>query len=289
LKINGRSIDISNRTRIMFPGIGLSKEELIDYYIRISEVMLPHIQGRPASFERYPNGIGEKGFYQQAVSDYFPKWIRRITVDKKSGGTITHLSCDNKETLVYLANQACITLHVWLSRMPGIDKPDKIIFDLDPSEDDPSLIVKAAKVLKKILEDEGLPSYVMLTGSSGMHVVVPIRPESGFDKIRSFAKELSERAVEEDPDEITTEQRKSKRKGRIFMDYLRNSYGQTSVAPYSVRSLDNSPIAAPLEWSEISYKNFDPQKYTVKNIFRRLGQIKDPWQNFYDHAVSIDL
>lgn len=288
MKINDRNIELSNTDKILFQEDQITKGDMIEYYKKIASVMIPHMKDRPLTLHRFPNGIDEEGFYQQEISDYFPKWINRASVKKKEGGKATHVICNNTETLVYLANQACITPHIWLSKTDALNKPNKMIFDLDPPEKDYSLVVKAAKELKNFFDSTGLKPFVMTTGSKGLHVVVPITTELNFDEVREYAAKIADTVAKGSPKEFTTEQRKNKRKGRVFMDYLRNAYGQTSVAPYGIRSIEGAPVAAPLDWKELSEENFDPQKYNIHNIFQRLGQKEDPWKDIMSKAVSLN-
>ena len=287
MKVGDKEVEVSNTDKLLFKESQISKGDLIDYYEKISNIMLPHIENRPLIMHRFPNGIDEEGFYQQEASDYFPDWIDTLSVEKKEGGTVKHVLCNNKETLFYLANQACITPHIWLSKQKNVKKPDKIVFDLDPPDGKAALIVKGAKLLKRVLDEKGLTAFIMTTGSRGIHVVVPINAELVFDKVRAFARDIAETTAQKNKDILTTEQRKNKRNGSVFIDYLRNSFGQSSVAPYAVRSIKTAPIATPLDWDELSEKDFDSRKYTMNNIFQRLCNKKDPWENFDSKATSI--
>src|SRR6056297_1102739 len=287
MKVGDKEVEVSNTDKLLFKESQISKGDLIDYYEKISNIMLPHIENRPLIMHRFPNGIDEEGFYQQEASDYFPDWIDTLSVEKKECGMVNHVLCNNKETLFYLANQACITPHIWLSKVKDVNKPDKIVFDLDPPDGKAALIVKGAKLLKRVLDEKGLTAFIMTTGSRGIHVVVPTNAELVFDKVRAFARDIAETTAQKNKVVLTTEQRKNKRNGRVFIDYLRNSFGQSSVAPYAVRSIKTAPIATPLDWDELSEKDFDARKYTMNNIFQRLGNKKDPWENFDSRATSI--
>jgi len=247
--------------------------------------MISHLKDRPIVMHRFPDGIKSSGFYQKNVSNYFPKWISTLKL-KKEDGRVEHVLCQNKATLVYLANQACITPHIWLSKKGNIRNPDKLIFDLDPPEDDFSLVVHGAKSIKKILENIGLTPFVMTTGSRGLHVVVPLVPETDYDKVRNFAKDVGE-YLEGSDKQLTIQQRKDKRKGRLFVDYLRNSYAQNSVAPYSIRAIEGAPIATPLEWNELT-KKMTSQYYNIENIFKRLNQKLDVWKTIKSKSKSIE-
>jgi bifunctional non-homologous end joining protein LigD len=261
---------------------------MIQYYQRIASFIIPHIKNRPISMQRFPNGIDGEGFYQKDASGYFPEWIKLFDIEKGDKTKVVHhVLCNDVQTLVYLANQAVITPHIWLSKVNNIHYPDRLIFDLDP----PSIkqfpeICKAAKLFKNVLENLGLHPFVMTTGSKGLHVVVPIKPNCDFEYVRTFARQLAELLVQQHPQHLTVEIRKDKREGRIFVDYLRNAWAQTGVAPYAVRAKEGAPIATPLQWKEVN-SQLSSQKYTIKNIFRRVSRIGDPWQDIDAHAKSI--
>lgn len=271
----------------MFPDDGLTKGDLVDYYYRISETMLPHVAGRPLTMHRFPNGIDAEGFYQKEAPDYFPQWIERVALEVEGGRTQHQVLCNNVATLVYLANQSCITPHVWLSRADKVRYPDKLIFDLDPPSGDFEIVREAAQALREMLQQVGLVPFVMTTGSKGLHVVTPLDRTVDFDTARAFARRLAEVLAGREPDRFTTETRKNKRRGRLFLDYLRNSYGQHGVAPYAIRAKPGAPVATPLDWDELANRNLHSQSYTMQNIFRRLGQKEDPWRDMMDHARSL--
>jgi bifunctional non-homologous end joining protein LigD len=173
VRVGGRTIAISNADRVIFPEPGITKGEVVDYYRRVAPAMLPHLRGRPVMMQRLTGGLGGQAFYQKAIPDHFPPWISRVTVGKV-GGTVTHVVCDDAATLVYIANQGCITPHVWLSRADQLNRPDRIIFDLDPSGDDVADVRAAARITRDFLTDAGLAPFLMATGSRGFHIVVPI-------------------------------------------------------------------------------------------------------------------
>ena len=285
IRIGSRTLEISKPEKVMFPEINFTKGDLIDYYRDIAQVMLAHMRDRPLSMERYPDGIEAEGFYAKEVPDYFPDWIDRASVEVlESGETQLQVVCNQAATLAYLANQACITPHLWLSRRDRLHYPDKLIFDLDPPGDDFEPVRQAAQLLRRALGEIQLPCFVMTTGSKGLHVAVPLDRSAEFDAVRAFAKDLAGAIAGQHPNLFTTETRKDQRKGRLFLDYLRNSYAQTSVAPYAVRAKPGAPVATPLAWDELENPDLHAQSYTVKNIFRRLGQKEDPWRDMWRHA-----
>lgn len=288
LTVEGRRLEISHADKVLFPGAGITKADLVGYYVRIAEVMLPHVRGRPISMERYPDGVTGGHFFQKEAPDYFPDWVPRVSVRVKEEGTEQpQVMCDDAATLAYIAEQACITPHTWLSRAPRLDHPDKLVFDLDPPGDDFDIVREAARAVRAVLRDAGLNALLMTTGSRGLHVVVPLDGEANFDAAREFARRLSEETARRAPGRFTTETRKEDRRGRLFLDYLRNAYAQTSVPPYAVRARRGAPVAAPLDWYELDDRALNSRTYNVGNIFRRLGHKAEPWADFGGRAQSL--
>ena len=182
--LEDRAVKLSNPQKVLFPAAGLTKADLIDYYRRVAPVMLPHLAGRPLSFERYPDGIAAEGFMQKNASDYFPSWIRRVRLAKQDG-VVDHVVAEDAATLIYLANQACITFHVWLSRIDRVDHPDRMVLDLDPSDDDFAKVRWAAREARALLEELGLAPFLQVTGSRGLHIWVPLDRSADFDQVRA--------------------------------------------------------------------------------------------------------
>jgi bifunctional non-homologous end joining protein LigD len=284
--VEDRAVKLSNLQKVLFPAAGLTKADLIDYYRRGARVMLPHLAGRPLSFERYPEGIGTEGFMQKNASDYFPSWLRRVRLAKQDG-VVDHIVAEDEAALIYLANKACVTFHVWLSRMDRVDHPDRMVFDLDPSDDDFGKVKRAAREARALLEGLGVVPFLQVTGSRGLHIWVPLDRSADFDQVRQFASEVAERLVARRPRELTTAQRKAKRGDRVFVDVARNAYAQTAVAPYSVRARSEAPVATPIEWTELEDPKLGPQRYTIRNIVRRLARKRDPWAEIERHARSV--
>jgi len=281
-----RRIEISKEDKVLFPQDGISKGDLVTYYREIAATMLPYVKGRPVMMQRFPDGIGRPGFYQKDAGRELPKWIHRVTV-KKVGGQLIHVVCDDAASLVYLANLACITPHVWLSRADKLELPDQIIFDLDPSHDDFSIVRKAARDLRALLEELGLPAFVKTTGSRGLHVVIPLVRRATFETARAFARGVAQVLVLRDPNRVTIEARKEKRKGRLLIDVMRNSYAQTAVAAYAVRARPGAPVSTPVTWEEVGSSRLTPQRYTLRNVFRLLAQRPDPWAGMFREAHSL--
>ncbi len=287
MKFGQYSIEISHEKKIFFPDAALSKKDLIDYYIKISNHLLPHLNNRPITIQRFPDGNEKDGFFQKEVSEYFPDWIDRVKIKTRQGKTIAMPVIKKTASLIYLVNQGAIPFHRWLSRADQPEKPDLMIFDLDPSDSDLKRVVEGANKLRDILEGSlGFKVYVMSTGSRGLHVVVPLSRERNFDAVREFARKTGEYLATTNPDKFTLETRKENRGHRLFIDYMRNAFGQTAITPYSVRPLENAPVAMPLSWDEIN-DHFDPRAFTVKNIFKRLGKGNDPWEDITKHSHSL--
>ncbi len=276
--VDGHEITISNPNKVLFPDDGITKSDLVDYYRGIADRMLPRVRDRPLHMNRFPDGIGGIAIQQKRVPDSFPPWIKRATVDLHKGGTITHAVIDNAATLVYLANYNMITAHVWLSRIQASERPDQLIFDLDPSGDDFGLVRTTALKLKASLEALKLIPFVKTTGSRGLHLVVPITPTTGFEEAHIFADYVAQRLAASDPDQLTTEFIKQKREGRLFIDVNRNAYAQTAVAPYSVRARRAAPIALPIAWSDVEREMLRPDGITIRNLWDWLRDRDDPWK-----------
>jgi bifunctional non-homologous end joining protein LigD len=288
LRVGRRAVELGNEDKVLFPDCGITKGELVDYYRRVASALLPHLRERALTLHRFPDGIEAKGFYQQEVSDHFPEWMDRARLARRGGGHVIHVVCGDTASLVYLANQAAIELHAWLSRTHAPRTPDRMVFDLDPPGEGAFDEVRAgARAVCALLDDVGLAPFLKTTGSRGLHVVVPLRGETDFDTVRDFARDLAGRVAAEEPERFTLEQRKAARRGRVFLDVLRNAYGQTAVAPYSVRARPGAPVATPIDRDELDDGGLRADRWTIRNLFRRLGQREDPWRGMGRHARSL--
>jgi bifunctional non-homologous end joining protein LigD len=277
LRIGGETIEITRPDKVLFPDGGITKGDVVDYYRQIAPVMLPHLRGRPLAMERYPDGIESQGFYQKKAARYYPAWITTARLAKQDG-SVRYVVCNNAATLVYLANQAVITPHTWLSRADKPDYPDQMIFDLDPPEGGFDAARRAALTLREILERRRLRAFVKTTGARGLHVLVPLDRRKAFNELRELAREIAGELADSDPRHLTMEVRKSKRAGRVFIDIARNAYGQTAAPPYAVRPRDSAPVATPLSWEEVKNPHLSPEQFNIRNIFDRLKRTGDPWK-----------
>jgi bifunctional non-homologous end joining protein LigD len=283
LRIGRETVAITRPDKVLFPNDGITKRELVDYYRRIAPAMLPYLRGRPIAMQRYPDGIAAQGFFQKRAAAHYPDWIATATLAKQNG-SVRYVVCDDAATLVYLANQAVLTPHTWLSLADKPDYPDQMIFDLDPPNGDFGAVRRAAIALREILKEHGLKAFAKTTGARGLHVLVPLDRTRDFDAVRAFAQEIARQMADAHPQHLTTEVRKNKRAGRIFLDTARNAYGQTAAPPYAVRARDGAPVATPLSWDEVSNPRLRPGQFNICNIFDRLERVEDPWRDVRKHA-----
>jgi len=286
VRIGRQEIGITRPEKVLFPDDGITKGELIEYYARVAPHILPHLCNRPLTLERYPNGINSKRFFQKEVSSYFPEWIRRVTV-KKVGGSVTHVVCNDTATLVYLANQACITPHIFLSKIDKLDHPDQMVFDLDPQGEDFDLVRSTARDFKQLLDELELPAFLKTTGSRGLHIVVPLQRREPYDSVRDFARELAGIVVSQSPKERTLEQLKAHRGDRVFIDTNRNGYAQLVAPAFAVRARRGAPVSLPIDWSELRRKSLRSDGVTIRTIFGRIDAAGDPWADLRRSAVSL--
>ncbi|QBI54142.1 non-homologous end-joining DNA ligase [Streptomonospora litoralis] len=285
-RVGRHRVRISRPGKELFEPGGPTKLELADHYRAVAEPMLRHLRGRPLALQRYPHGIGDPagGFYVKNRPSHAPVWAGAVRVPSRDGDSATEmLVCDDAATLVWLADQAAITLHPWLSRTGRLHTPDRLIIDLDPPGDDFAAVRRAAADVREVLEGLGLAAFVMTTGSRGLHVVAPIRPEIDAAQARDFAHVIAELTARRRPDELTTVFRKRRRGERLFLDYLRNGYAQLAVAPYSVRALPGAPVATPLSWEELERVD-SARTWTVRTFGDRAGA--EPWRDMARHARS---
>ncbi|NUS76279.1 MAG: ATP-dependent DNA ligase [Streptomyces sp.] len=280
MRAGRRTVEVHRPDKVLFPGSGETKEytkgDLADYYRAVAPFMLPHLRGRPLMLERHPDGVDGPRFMQKNTPESYPDWVTRVEVPKE-GGTVRHTVCDDSATLLHLADQACLTLHRWLSRVGHVERPDRLVFDLDPSDegDDFAPVREAAELLGELLDELRLPSALMTTGSRGLHVVVPVNGHDDFDEVRAFAKDVADLLVAGHPDRFTTAARKKDRGDRLYLDIQRNAYAQTAVAPYTVRARPGAPVATPMSWSQLDDPGLDARRWTIEDAVDQART--NPW------------
>lgn len=282
-----REVKLSNPDKVLFPDDGITKADLAAYYARVAEVMLPHVRDRPMNLWRWNRGIAHDVVIQQSLPKGAPEWVARCEVSRRKGGDITHGMINDAETLRWLAQQNCITPHVWNARCDRRERPDRLVFDLDPSGDDFDEIRAAALAVAALLREVGLVPFAKLSGSRGIHVVAPLKRTRDADEVRAASQVLADRVAAEHADTLTTEWRKEKREGRILVDVARNTYGQTVVAPYAVRALAGAPVSAPVTWEEVADPGLTPHAFTLRTMAARLEAIGDPWAEIGAHAATL--
>lgn len=281
--------EVSHGDRVLFPGSGITKQGVADYYRKMAGTMLPYVRDRPLTLRCFPDGIGQEGYFLKHAPGHFPAHIERIEVPMYSekGRSMRMVAADEAKDLWYFASQNAIEIHLALSIRGQPDRPDQMIFDLDPSDDDFAKVRELALSLRSLLDQRGLPAFVKTTGSRGVHVHVPLRPEEPFSAVKAVARRTAEELLERCPAIATLETRKDRRGGRVFIDYLRNDHGMTAIAPYSLRALEDAPVATPIGWRELERSDSRPDSWQLNNIFRRLGALQDPWLEFGRHRVSL--
>lgn len=273
-------IEVSNPQKVLFPADGITKGEVVAYYLAAADRILPHLIGRPLTLQRFPAGIAKPGFMQKNAGKGFPPFIERVELPKQ-GGTVSYPAIADVEGLVYLANQNTITFHIPCFRTDDLEHPDRLVFDLDPVDGDLDGARFGATEVHGLLSELEVPSLVMTTGSKGFHVVVPLAPTISFDSLGRFALAVAHLLSLRHPDRLTIEFLKKERAGRVFVDWLRNGFGATGVSPYSLRPREGAPIAMPIAWDELD--TTEPSQFRVREDVDRLAA--DPWHD----AIPFDL
>ncbi|HEY8228338.1 MAG TPA: non-homologous end-joining DNA ligase [Pyrinomonadaceae bacterium] len=272
-----KDVSITHPDKVLFPGDGITKAELACYYEAVAPLILPHIRNRPITMERFHRGIGEPGFFQKDVVKGFPPWLKRVEVPKH-GGTVHHPIANDVRSLLWLANQNSITVHVWPSRAPKLYNPDVCVFDLDPSrEDENEALCAAAIQLRDLLTELGLPSWIKTSGSKGFHIAVPLDGKSDFGTVARFSHAVGRLLVRQHPDTLTQEFSKADRGGRILVDTGRNGYSATFAAAYSVRAKTGAPVSAPCTWKEVENCDVAPRTFTLRTMLKRTAEVRDLW------------
>ena len=267
---------ITHPEKVLFPDDGITKAELAAYYDAVADVMLPHVTQRPVTLERFPAGIGAKGFLQKDVVKGFPAWLARVEAPKKDG-TVHYALANDRPSLVWMANQNTVTLHVWPSRAPRLDRPDVCVFDLDPSRDEPETLRASVLALRDLLLEHGVTSWVKTSGSKGFHVVTRLGPRATFTSSSTFADSVAAVLVQRRPKDLTLEFSKAARRGRILIDTARNRQGATFAAAYTVRARPGAPVSAPCTWDEIERGVVQPTTFSLRNMAARLADVGDLW------------
>ncbi|MFZ5943723.1 MAG: non-homologous end-joining DNA ligase [Bacillota bacterium] len=265
VKIHRHEINITNLDKVFWPKEKILKGDLIKYYLKISEYVLPHLTNRPFVLKRYPNGIKGDFFYQKQCPNHAPHWIETIQAEDKQ-----MVVCNNIDTLIWLINLGCIELHHWLSKTSSLDKPDILVFDLDPEPPaDFRDSLKAALIINDLFAKMNIKTFAKTSGSEGLHIYIPVRPVHSFEIIKNTLKIVSNYLVSQHPSLLTVELSKVKRRGRVYLDYLQNGYGRTMAGAYSVRPIAGAMVSTPLSWNEVK-NGVDMMNFTIFNMEDRL-------------------
>lgn len=286
LHVADRDFNVSSLDKELFPDDHLLKGDMLIHYGTVADAMVPHLAGRPLTLRRFPHGIGTEGFFQKHASEGLPDWVRVVEIEhRRSEGSVRYVVCDDAATLLYLANLSAIEFHIWTATAEDIDRPDRLVIDIDPPPDVPLAVLRSvARRARDLCAEVGLTPFLQATGGRGYHVVAPLDRSADFTFVRRLAGDLADRLAASDPDLLTTAHRKNRRGDRIFLDVNRNGHGQTFVAPYSLRARPGAAVATPLDWSELGRST--PDGHTTVSISRRLARKTDPWADMNEHAAS---
>ena len=271
--------------RVMFPADGLTKGDVLAYYHDVAPLMVPELRGRPLSVVRYTKGIDQKGFFQKHYQKHFPAWLARVTAGSKT--QVDYPVVDSPAGVVYLANQGSLELHVWTSRTDDLQRPDLLVFDLDPPDGAFELARRAARLVRAACDELGLPTFVKTTGGKGLHVVVPLDDGAGFAEAGALATRIAARLCRRHPEALTLEFYKKDRKGRLFLDVMRNAIGATFVAPYSLRGRPGAPVSAPITWDELDDPALGSDTIRLRDLRARLERRGDPWHGLRARLASV--
>ncbi|MBL7833210.1 MAG: non-homologous end-joining DNA ligase, partial [Cyclobacteriaceae bacterium] len=273
-------LKLTNQNKIFWPDEKYTKGDVLAYYNKVADYILPYLIDRPQSLKRNPGGIADKGFYHKDAGDKAPDWVKSVEIYSESGNkTIDYILCNNKATLLYLNNLGCIEINPWNSRIQKPDNPDYLIMDIDPSEKNTfNQVVDVALVIKEILDKAGCTSYCKTSGATGMHIYIPLQGRYTYDQARPFSEVIANLAQEQLSDFTTVERPLNQRKGRIYIDFLQNRRGQTLSSVYSIRPVPGASVSTPLLWKEVKH-GLSPLDFTIKTIHKRLDKVGDLFAN----------
>lgn len=287
--VEGKKVRLTNLDKIMWPGDGITKAGLIKYYVDIAEFLLPHLKDRLFIMSRYPDGIDGEMFYQKNCPEYAPEWLNIFPVESQDvGKVINYIVCNDLPTLMWLANQACIELHIWLARIPHIDYPDIMVFDLDPFPPaDFTDTLEIALLVKEALEQFNLTGYPKTSGATGLHIFVPIKPEYTYREVRDAVLFICRQIHAVFPRKTTMERLIVDRAGKVYLDYLQNTRGKTMTFQYSLRPHPGATVSTPLTWDEVKKGQVRPEDFRIDNIRERLKEMGDLYLEVIQPGQSI--
>lgn len=288
LKVGKTTLHLTNQNKVYFPDDGITKGDIVNYYNEVAEVMLPYLKERPQSMNRFPNGINGPSFYHKDVDvDKIPSWLKTKAVFSESNNaTIDYIICNDKQTLLYMANLGCIDINPWNSTLEKIDNPDWIVIDIDPEKEDFPKVVKTALTVKEVMDELDTDCYCKTSGATGLHVYIPLAAKYNYDAVKIFAELLANEIHKRLPDITSLERSIKKRNHKIYIDFLQNRKGQTLAAPYSVRPKTGATVSTPLEWSEVN-DTLSPSQFTIENVIERFKEKGDLWKPVLGKGADI--
>lgn len=285
LVIDGREVKLTNLEKVFFPARGLTKGDLVHYYVGMADAILPHIRKRPFQMKRYPNGVEADFFYQKRVPEPHPEWLETVRIDYPSGNWANFIVVNDEASLAWVANLACIELHTWRSRVDRLALPDEMLIDLDPTEGNTwAQVRETAMTAKAVLDELGLPSYPKTSGVTGLHILVPIEPELEFPPVKKLAKAIAKEIARRAPHVAETTWVVRKRT-RVFVDYGQNAWDRTIAAAYSVRPTPDARVSAPLRWDEVPA--CDPAAFTLETMRERVARVGDLTAGMRERRVRL--
>lgn len=286
--IQSREFALSNLDKVLWPEDGYTKGEMINYYVRIAPYLIPHLSQRPLVLTRYPNGISGKSFYQKNAPDYLPEWISTYPwYSSDSDRVINFILAEETAALAWLANQACLEMHPWLSRIGSIDYPDFAVVDLDPSPGSKYQdVIDIALAVKQLLDSLKLRSYPKTSGSLGLHIYIPLENRYTYEETRRFTQTIAAMICNVLPQIATIERTVNRRGTKVYVDYLQNVQGKTLSSVYSIRPRRGAPVSTPLLWEEVPYVK--PADFTIKSILARVEAQGDLFASVLSDHQSLD-
>jgi bifunctional non-homologous end joining protein LigD len=288
LKVGKTTLHLTNQNKVYFPDDGITKGDIVDYYAEAAELILPYLKDRPQSMNRFPNGINGPSFYQKDLDlDKVPSWLKTASIHSDSNDAdIDYLICNDKATLLYMANLGCIDINPWNSTVKNIDNPDWMVIDIDPEKEDFTKVVKTALTVKEVMDELNADCYCKTSGATGLHVYVPLGAKYSYDTVKLFGELIAREVYTRIPDITSIERTIKKREHKIYIDFLQNRTGQTLAAPYSVRPKPGATVSTPLEWNEVN-ESLSPSQFTIHNVMQRFKEKGDLWKPVLGKGVNL--
>lgn len=286
--IGGRSLALTSLDKVYWPAAGYTKGDLVAYYRRVAQWILPYLKDRPQSLHRHPNGIRDNGFYQRDIRNQLPEWVQTADIYSESTKrNLAHVLCQDEATLTYLNNLGCIEIHPWNARVGSLDRPDYLVIDLDPGENTYDDVVEVALAVKSVMDTAGAAAFCKTSGATGMHIFVPLAGQYGFDAAEAFARRVAERVHAQLPQLTSLERSPKARRKQVYLDYLQNNIGQSVAAVYSVRPKPGATVSTPLHWDEVK-KGLQPAAFTIRTVPERLERLGDIFSGVLGAGVDLE-